>query len=596
MSRSVLAVLLPLCVFVIGGGVSCASRSVLTSAGVPPANLNNLPPVARLALAASDEFHSQQNGSGFATDLACNACTASGSDALFAPQSATAGSCALSDTAYCLYRLTLSATQSQATLTLDWDGTAPQDCWIGLTYWQGAHWSWAKLPESSELVLYMPSWFSDASQRCYVTVVVTGSTPCSLATIGFGPETPPNGDGYTLFAPYMGYKTLLIDMDGTVAHTWTHKNRSSFAPLLMENGHLLRTGAVSNPAFGGGGVSGLVSELDWDSNVIWSYKLSTATQVMHHDIRLLPNGNVLVIVWHVYTTEECIAMGRDPATVFSSGLWIDEFLELEPIGSEGANIVWQWRTIDHLVQDVNPELPNYGDPLAHPELVDINYDDADMATDWMHTNGIYYNAELDQMIVSVHEFSEFWVIDHSTTLEESAGHTGGRYGKGGDLLYRWGNPEAYRAGTTTDRQLFLQHDAHWIEDGLEGAGNILVYNNQAGIPTGETYSTVVEITPPVNPDGSYYLDGAAYGPATPTWTYKADPADTFYSPNISSAQRLPGGNTLICCGSSGWFFEVTPAGEKVWEYYYDPVGFLVQVCRCVRYPYSYPGVAALADG
>ena len=60
--------------------------------------------------------------------------------------------------------------------------------------------------------------------------------------------------------------------------------------------------------------------------------------------------------------------------------------------------------------------------------------------DWLHTNGIDYNAEYDLIVLSVPRMNELWVIDHSTTTEEALGSTGGRWGKGGDLLWRWGNP------------------------------------------------------------------------------------------------------------------------------------------------------------
>ena len=63
-----------------------------------------------------------------------------------------------------------------------------------------------------------------------------------------------------------------------------------------------------------------------------------------------------------------------------------------------------------------------------------------------------------QIMLSVFEFSELWVIDHSTKTAEAAIHEGGRSGKGGDLLYRWGNPRAYRAGTVKDQKLFGQHN------------------------------------------------------------------------------------------------------------------------------------------
>ena len=148
---------------------------------------------------------------------------------------------------------------------------------------------------------------------------------------------------------------------------------------------------------------------------------------------------------------------------------------------------------DHTVQDADPNRANYGDPAEHPELVDINGDqetpqisqeelarlqtlgyvpeDAapeDLESDFMHTNAIAYNAALDQIAVSVLRFNEIWIIDHSTTTAETAGHTGGRWGRGGDLLYRWGNPRTYGRGGKDDQRLFGQHDIRWVPEGLPG--------------------------------------------------------------------------------------------------------------------------------
>ncbi len=78
--------------------------------------------------------------------------------------------------------------------------------------------------------------------------------------------------------------------------------------------------------------------------------------------------------------------------------------------------------------------------------------------DWTHVNAVAYDADLDQILLTVRAFSEFWIIDHSTTSAEVRGHAGGRSGMGGDLLYRWGNPQAYRAGTKLDQRLFSPHD------------------------------------------------------------------------------------------------------------------------------------------
>ena len=178
-------------------------------------------------------------------------------------------------------------------------------------------------------------------------------------------------------------------------------------------------------------------------------------------------------------------------------------------------------------------------------------------------------------------------------------------GKGGDLLYRWGNPAAYGRGTTRDRKLFQQHDAQWIPDGCPGAGHILIFNN--GLDRG--YSTVEEIVPPMDSRGRYVLEtGKAFGPQRSVWRYQATNPTDFYSSEISGAHRLPNGNTLICAGVRGIFFEVTPEGETVWEYV-NPVvhnGILAQgeksgldhrghnwnaVFKVHRYPLDYPGLA-----
>jgi len=190
-------------------------------------------------------------------------------------------------------------------------------------------------------------------------------------------------------------------------------------------------------------------------------------------------------------------------------------------------------------------------------------------TDWMHCNAVNYNAEFDQIIVNSKNMNEFFIIDHSTTIEEAASSNGGNYGKGGDILYRWGNPQNYQRGNNDDRQLFGQHDAQWIANGMPNEGKILIYNNGGGRPEGN-YSSVDIIDVPVNPDGSYHVpDVHAFGPAGLFWSYFTNAS--FYSQNISGAQQQPNGNVLICEGNNGHLFEVTANGHVVWEYV-NPVG------------------------
>jgi hypothetical protein len=165
----------------------------------------------------------------------------------------------------------------------------------------------------------------------------------------------------------------------------------------------------------------------------------------------------------------------------------------------------------------------------------------------------------------VRTFNELWVIDHSTTTEEAASHEGGERGRGGDILYRWGNPAAYGRGNRRDMLLYGQHDVQWIDDELPGEGNLLIFNN--GGRDGREHSTVDELVVPLNKDAVYTIEeDSAYGPVKAHWTYGDKESERFSSGFISGAQRLMNGNTLICSGADGRLFEVTAENEIVWEY------------------------------
>jgi hypothetical protein len=404
--------------------------------------------------------------------------------------------------------------------------------------------------------------------------------------------------GYTLLLPLMSTNAYLMDMQGKVVRTWETKCNPAASGYLLENGHLLRTGSLmgEEQSFGGGpAAGGRVQEFTLDGELVWDFRLFNEKQLPHHDLCKLPNGNVLMIVWDKKTAKEALAAGRRPELTGDSHLLPDSLVEVRPTGKTTGEIVWEWHLWDHLVQDFEKTKANYGNVAEHPELVNINYGEDALAAvnstkagqdalkslgyvgansnrqqranpDWTHFNGVAYNADLDQVVVSVHSFSEFWILDHSTTTAEAATHTGGKSGKGGDLLYRWGNPRAYRAGTKADQKLFSQHNAHWIAHGLPGEGHLLVFNNGSGRPDG-SYSSVDELALPVDSQGHYtYKPGTAYGPDKPVWSYTAPKKTDFFSFFISGAQRLPNGNTLICSGANGTFFEVTPDNEIVWKY------------------------------
>ena len=410
-------------------------------------------------------------------------------------------------------------------------------------------------------------------------------------TVGLFLNDTSSFEGYTLFTA--GWSVVMIDHYGRFVHSWEFDYSPGGAVYLLENGLLLwsaRPGAV-------GERGAHILKSDWDGNVVWEWKDTNPAYLFHHDIEPLPNGNVLVIARDYKPMAEVVAAGRDTSNHSYDTVWSEMIFEVEPAGPTSGNIVWEWRVWDHLIQDFDSTKENYGVVEEHPELIDLNFTNG--AADWLHSNAMGYSQTLDQIIISHRTTSEIWIIDHSVTIAEAASHTGGNNGMGGDILYRWGNPIAYRAGDSTDQKLFKQHNSHWIGTGLSGEGNILLFNNG----NGRGYSSSDEIVSTVDENGHYPLPapGTAHGPSAPVWTYVADPPESFYAGFISGTQRLPNGNTLLCRGPFGEFREVTTSSNIVWQYI-KPIGSLGPIIqgdtpsgngayRCTRYGVDYPGLA-----
>lgn len=382
-------------------------------------------------------------------------------------------------------------------------------------------------------------------------------------TVGLFRNSDEACPGYTLFAPKHHTLIYLMDNQGRMVHSWKSQYEPGQSVYLLENGHLLHCCFTKNKGFTRGGEGGRLEEFDWAGKMVWEFEYSSDQYLSHHDVKPLPNGNVLVLAVEKKSHDQCMAAGFDPQMMRDQELFPEFIIEVQPTRPKGGKIVWQWHVWDHLIQDNDRSKANYGDVAAHPERIDVDANGRPSPAFWNHGNSIAYNPKLDQIVLSARGCNEIWVIDHSTTTQEAASDKGGRAGKGGGLLYRWGNPAAYQRGTSRDRQLFQQHDAQWIPEGYPGAGNLLIFNN--GLDRG--YSTIEEITPPVDSQGRYTIEpGQPFGPTKATWRYQAKKPTDFYSSEISGAHRLPNGNTLICAGVRGYFFEVTPAGETVWEY------------------------------
>lgn len=415
-------------------------------------------------------------------------------------------------------------------------------------------------------------------------------------------------DGYNLFYPHNQHQIYLINNCGEIVNYWSSDSmaRPGHLSHLMENGDLILTGSREesdneiHPNNGGD----LIERRNWENDLIWQYYYPDSLERFHHDFIVLPNENIVMIYWQQKSRSEAILAGRDSNNLSQDKLWPEHILEIKPIGVDSAEIVWSWNVWDHLIQDFDSTKANFGVVEDHPERIDINYDNNDGKADWLHINSIDYNESLDQILLSVPFFNEIWIIDHSTTTLEASTTIGGNCNKGGDLLFRWGNPETYGEGDSNDLKLFFQHDAHWIDDHLvDGVnldyGKIAVFNNRVE----GFYSSVNIINPTFQSSTNSYAFSTTFLPHSFDWTYVHPDSSELYSIGLGGLQRLPNGNTLINSGRPGYIFEIDDNQNIVWEYE-NPFKFGNRIdqgsvldvgvnllFRMNRYPVSYPGFA-----
>lgn len=358
---------------------------------------------------------------------------------------------------------------------------------------------------------------------------------------------------YTLYATKSGTKAYLIDTNSTTYHTWTFSSskKSAYSTYLVPGDTLVRTyGYISTGGMSGGGVTGGVQKVLWDGTVVWDFQYNTSTYTIHHDICPLPNGNILMISYEIKSASEAEQAGASSAQEY----WAEKIIEVHPTGATTGTIVWEWHLWDHLCQNHDAAKDNYVSSIVNnPQLMNINYAGTGMMPDHWHMNGLDYNPVLDQIVLSIHFMDEAYIIDHSTTTAEAAGHTGGNSGKGGDFLYRWGNPEAYGATGTTIFNVI--HDAHWVpSDNPNYPGYLCGFHNNPGS------NSKVDIWNPPYDGYNYTLTlGQAYAPSTYDYEYTS----TFQSNNEGNSQQLPNGNMLVN-NSFGSVYEVDPSGNVIW--------------------------------
>ncbi len=456
--------------------------------------------------------------------------------------------------------------------------------------------------------------------------------------------------GYTLFSGTGAGNTItyLIDMEGYVVHEWKRDYVVALTDFMLPNGNLLVPQAPwtlplpagVNPNVKirkqtwpngctpgtsgctqinvGGGHGGYIQEFDWAGNVVWDYELNDATHVQHHTITPSPwtAGNVLILGWEYKSNAECIAMGRNPATI-GRGMWPDYAIEV----NRAKQIVWEFHVWDNLVQNFDPTKPNYGQPIDNPTKWDINWTVPGMAVvgtdtiasttqDWTHWNTAnYHPTDPNKIVFNSRHMGESYIVDKTTKK----------------LIWRFGNPSVYGAGRAPsfmddgDQLIWGPHHAHIIPPGHPGAGNMLILDNGWNRTAGNRTRSI-EVDMSKNSYTAYANAGVGALPTGNTsltksndrspqplhpghiiWQYTGARPNSSYSASQCTNQRLPNGNTHITITETGHIIEVTQGvltsgnylnKEVVWEFI-NPLYSTGSVAA----GYTYPVVACLfSDG
>ena len=404
----------------------------------------------------------------------------------------------------------------------------------------------------------------------------------------YNPEKAYNG--YTIY-PARQYGATMVDMNGKVVHVW--KDLQGFPNKLLPGGQVFGSLGVRNPEYGYQDQTDLV-QVDFDGNLVWKFnkleyiedpgEKSQWMARQHHDYQREGNpvgyyvpgmepkidgGNTLILC-HYNTTNSKI----------SDKVLVDDcIIEVDWEG----NILWRWNCADHFAEYKMPEQAK-NVLFRNPNIKAVG------TGDWMHINSMstlgpnkWYDAGDERF----HPDNIIWdgrETNISAIISKKTGKIGWQIGPDFTATL-----ELRMMGA-----IIGQHHVHMIPKGLPGEGNILIFDNGGwagyGYPSQNStfclkssirdHSRVLEIDP-VTLRVVWECSAATMGHPPviqDNW---------FYSPLVSSCQRLPNGNTLITEGTQNRIFEVTKENEIVWEYinpYYAKPGYIY---RAYRYPYEY---------
>jgi hypothetical protein len=403
-------------------------------------------------------------------------------------------------------------------------------------------------------------------------------------------------NGFTILS---GGDGRLIDMNGNLVHLW--KGSLGTPNIALPGGDLL----VSTDSRTLGHLEATEIQIrDFNDRVVWKFsgwdevevnggreKIWSARQ--HHDMQIKGNTGYYS---PDYTTRDfagdtLLVLARHNVKndrINSNVRLLDDVVYEVDMAS--GKVIWAWKAAEHV-----DEMGFDKAALKAMQSYAGQNTQGDQAFDWFHQNCVSYvgpNKWYDQgdsrfcpdnIIFDSRQAGILAIVDHDTG--KIVWRTGPYYREGDDRKLGW---------------IIGPHNTHIIPKGLPGEGNILVYDNGGFsgygppndmAPNGimnmrRAYSRVIEFNP-VTKDIVWEYSAETLKMNELRFGYKE------FSPFISSAQRLPNGNTLITEGADGRIIEVTRDLKIVWEYispylfYRDDPNYRNALYRAYRIPYDW---------
>jgi hypothetical protein len=257
-----------------------------------------------------------------------------------------------------------------------------------------------------------------------------------------------------------GTNAFLTNKTGVILNSYNFDSKLGNDLELLPDGNLIGLFKPEAVSFSFGGYGGVLRKLNPNGNIIWEYSVNTENELLHHDFEILPNENILLMIWERFTSSQATDLGYEG----DGPIYLEKLIELNP---NSLDIEWEWRSVDHLIQNNLETSSNFGIVVDHPEKINLNYS-INETGDLMHANGLFYDESRDVIYLSVNFFSEVWVIPHSFSTEENKTDLG-------DLSFRFGNPSTYN--NDSKRFFYNNHHPTLIKYDSLTQGRFLIYMN-----------------------------------------------------------------------------------------------------------------------